>query len=150
MINVTFFSFYFPLRWHNQYSNRQCHLLTWKCQWMLLLLLCSTLFIFSERKCISKSWRKLMNYNRIPWLFTDFDNIKDFPWLFKKFPDFSLMVATVLFKSFYISEGFADRWMSWPGLHNYNLIVKLILIFSWLGYIFLVCKEQRLKVPLKI
>ena len=26
-----------------------------------------------------------MNYkpeNRIPWLFTDFDNIKDFPWLF--------------------------------------------------------------------
>ena len=32
----------------------------------------------------------------------------------------------------------------------YNLIVKLILIFSWLGYIFLVCKEQRLKVPLKI
>ena len=27
-----------------------------------------------------------MNYkpvSRIPWLFTDFDNIKDFPWLFK-------------------------------------------------------------------
>ena len=26
-----------------------------------------------------------MNYkpeNRIPWLFTDFDNINDFPWLF--------------------------------------------------------------------
>ena len=26
-----------------------------------------------------------MNYkpeNKIPWLFTDFDNIKDFPWLF--------------------------------------------------------------------
>ena len=26
-----------------------------------------------------------MNYkmeNRIPWLFTDFDNIKDLPWLF--------------------------------------------------------------------
>ena len=26
-----------------------------------------------------------MNYkpeNRIPWLFTDFDNVKDFPWLF--------------------------------------------------------------------
>ena len=120
MINVTFFSFYFPLRWHNQYCNWQCHLLTWKCQWMLLLSLCSTLFIFSERKCISKSWRKLMNSkpeNRIPWLFTDFDNIKDFSWLFKKFPDFSLMMATVLFKSFYISEGFADRWMSWPGLH---------------------------------
>ena len=44
-----------------------------------------SLFIFSERKCISRSWRKLMNYKpekRIPWLFTDFDNIKDFPWLF--------------------------------------------------------------------
>ena len=27
--------------------------------------------------------------NRIPLLFTDFDNMKDFPWLFKKFPDFS-------------------------------------------------------------
>ena len=42
----------------------------------LLCLLCSILFIFSERKCILKSWRKLMNYKpekRIPWLFTDFD-----------------------------------------------------------------------------
>jgi len=31
-----------------------------------------------------------MNYkpeNGIPWLFTDFDNIYNFPWLFKKFPD---------------------------------------------------------------
>ena len=28
--------------------------------------------------------------NRIPWLLTDFDNIKDFPWLLKKFFDFSL------------------------------------------------------------
>ena len=70
-----------------------------------------SLFIFSERKCISRSWRKLINYKpqkRIPWLFTDFDNIKDFPWLFKKipwlfpnlekfsfFPDFSLTVATL-------------------------------------------------------
>ena len=38
--------------------------------------------------------------NRIPWLFTDFDSIKDFRWLFpdlKQFsflPDFSLTVAT--------------------------------------------------------
>ena len=34
-----------------------------------------------------------MNYkpqNRILWLFTDFDSINNFPWLFKKFPDFSL------------------------------------------------------------
>ena len=53
-----------------------------------------------------------MNYtpqNRFPRLFTDFDNIKDFPWLFKKiswlfpdlekfsfFSDFSLTVATLL------------------------------------------------------
>ena len=71
-----------------------------------LCLLCSTVFIFSERKFISKSWGKLMNYkpeNRILWLFTDFDNIKDFPWLFPDlekfsfFPDFSLTVATLYF-----------------------------------------------------
>ena len=50
----------------------------------LLCLPCSILFIFSERKCISKSWRKLMNYkpeNRIPWPFTDFEKFV-FPWLF--------------------------------------------------------------------
>ena len=65
-----------------------------------LCLLCSILFIFSERKCISKPWRKLMNYkpeNRIPLLLTDFDNIKDFPWLLKKFPDFSLTLKNFLF-----------------------------------------------------
>ena len=45
------------------------------------------------------SWRKLMNYkpeNRIPSLFIDFDNIKDLTWLFKKFPDVSLTVATLI------------------------------------------------------
>ena len=50
----------------------------------LLFLPCSILFIFSKRKCISKSWRKLMNYkpeNRIPWPFTDFEKFV-FPWLF--------------------------------------------------------------------
>ena len=65
-----------------------------------LCLLCSMLFIFSERKCISKPWRKLMNNkpeNRIPWLLTDFDNIKDFPWLLKKFPDFCLTLKNFLF-----------------------------------------------------
>ena len=70
-----------------------------------LFLPCTILFVFSERKCISKSWRKVMNYkleNRIPWLFTDFDNIKDFPWLFPDlekcsfFPDFSLTMATLI------------------------------------------------------
>ena len=142
MINVTFFSFYFPLSWHNQYCNRQCHLLTWKCQWMLLLLLCSTLFIFSERKCISKSWRKLMNSkpeNRIPWLFTDFlKNFLTFPWWWQ--PCYLNRVISV--RVLLIGE--------WVDRTPYNLRVILILIFSWLGYIFLVCKEQRLKVPLKI
>ena len=41
-----------------------------------------------------------MNYkpeNRIPWLLTDFDNIKDFPWLLKKFPDFSLTLKNFRF-----------------------------------------------------
>ena len=45
-----------------------------------------------------------MNYkpeNRFPWLFNDFDNIKNFAWLFRYlekfsfFPDFSLTVATL-------------------------------------------------------
>ena len=56
------------------------------CRVSTLSFLRSTVFIFSDRKCISRSWRKLMNYkpdNRIPSLFTDFDNIKDFLWLFK-------------------------------------------------------------------
>ena len=73
-----------------------------------LFLPCTILFVFSERKCISKSWRKVMNYkleNRIPWLFTDFDNIKDFPWLFKKFPDFSLTL-----KNFQFSLTFPWLW----------------------------------------
>ena len=71
----------------------------WVSNW-LLCLLCNILFIFSERKYNSKSWRKLVNYkqeNRIPWLFTDFDNIKDFPWLLKKFPDFSLTLKNFQF-----------------------------------------------------
>ena len=40
--------------------------------------------------------------NRIPWLFTDFDSIKDFRWLFPDLeklsflPDFSLTVATLI------------------------------------------------------
>ena len=76
-----------------------------------LFLPCTILFVFSERKCISKSWRKVMNYkpeNRIPWLFTDFDNIKDFPWLFKKFPDFSLTLKNVHF-----SLTFPWPWQPW-------------------------------------
>ena len=84
----------------------RCRVSNWS-----LCLLCSMLLIFSERKCISKFWRKLINYkpeNRIPWLFTDLDNIKDSPRLFKKipwsfpdhekfsfFPDLSLTVATL-------------------------------------------------------
>ena len=48
-----------------------------------------------------------MNYkleNRIPRLFTDFENTKDFPWLFPDlverpfFPDFSLTVTTLILK----------------------------------------------------
>lgn len=48
-----------------------------------------------------------MNYkleNRIPGLFTDFENTKDFPWLFPDlverpfFPDFSLTVTILILK----------------------------------------------------
>ena len=44
-----------------------------------------------------------MNYKpekRILWLFTDFDDVKDFPWLFKKFPDFSLTLKILFFPDF--------------------------------------------------
>ena len=30
---------------------------------------------------------------QIPWLFTDFDYIKEFPWHFKKFPNLFMIVA---------------------------------------------------------
>ena len=81
----------------------------------LLCLLCSILFVFSKRKCISKSWRKLMNYkpeNRIPLLFTDFDNIKDFPWLFSYLEKFlfSLTVAT-LSQQFALQLAWLAQWI---------------------------------------
>ena len=78
-----------------------------------LCLLCSILIIFFKRKCISKSWRRLMNYkpeNRIPWPFTEFDSNKDFPRLFKKFPDFSPTL-----KNFCFSLTFP-----WPWQPRYN------------------------------
>ena len=93
----------------------------------LLCLLCNILFFFSKRKCISKSWRKLMNYtpeNRIPWLFTDFENIKDFPWLFPYleefsfFLDFSLTMAT-LSQQFALQLAWLAQWIEhcvWSGL----------------------------------
>ena len=65
-----------------------------------LCLLCSILHLFQKKNCILTSWRKLTNYkpeNRIPWLFTDFDNIKAFPRFFKKFPDFSLTLKSFRF-----------------------------------------------------
>ena len=91
------------------------------CRVSTLSFLRSTVFIFSDRKCISRSWRKLMNYkpdNRIPSLFTDFDNIKDFPWLFKKFTDFSLTLKKFSFfpdfsltlKTFRLSLTFPSTW----------------------------------------
>ena len=49
-----------------------------------------------------------MNYkpeNRIPWLLTDFDNINDFPWLFKKFPDFSLTLIMFVFPWLFPDRG---------------------------------------------
>ena len=67
---------------------------------------------FSERKCISKSWRKLMNYkpeNRIPWLSLTLTIAKIFPEIprlfpdlekFSVFPDFSLTVATPFLQRF--------------------------------------------------
>ena len=65
-----------------------------------LCLLCSILIIFSKRKCISKSWRRLMNYkpeNRIPWPFTEYQRLS--PTL----------------KNFYFSQTFP-----WPWQPRYN------------------------------
>ena len=55
---------------------------------------------FPRENAFQNCWRSLMNYrpeNRIPWPFTDFDNTKDFPRLFKKFPDFSLTLKIFVF-----------------------------------------------------
>ena len=66
-----------------------------------------------------------MNYkkeNRIPWLFNDFDDIKDFPWLFPDLekcsfsPDFSLTVATLnKHKRVWVLVRLADteRFLGW-------------------------------------
>ena len=51
-------------------------------------LLYSIHFLFSRRKCIEKSCRKLISYkpeHGIPWLFTDFANIIDFSLTLKNF-----------------------------------------------------------------
>ena len=67
----------------------RCRVSNWS-----LCLLYSIPFIFCERKCISKSWRKLMNYKfpdfsltlTIPKIFLDFlKNFLTFPWPSKIF-----------------------------------------------------------------
>lgn len=63
-------------------------------------------FLFFPKEKAFQSERKLMNCtpeNRIPWLFTDYDNIKDFPGLFQKFPDFSWPWKIFVF-----------LWLPWP------------------------------------
>ena len=49
-------------------------------------LLCSILFVFSGRKCISKSWRKLINYKPENTILPDFSLTLT---ISKIFPDFS-------------------------------------------------------------
>ena len=67
-----------------------------------------------------------MNYkpeNRIPWQFTDFDNIRDFPWLFKKFPDFSPTL-----KNFRFSLASPWLWQPWSQYQTipYTLFVSVV------------------------
>lgn len=75
---------------HNEFHWLQLpHVSGVRCQIDCYLLALQHTFHPSRRKCISKSW-KLTHYtqeDRIPSLFTNFDNIKDFPC-------FSLTVAT--------------------------------------------------------
>ena len=58
---------------------------------------------------------ELMNYkleNRIPWLFTDFANIKNFPWLFpdRGNPGFSVAFYKMKFGSF-VSIDLGHVWV---------------------------------------
>ena len=76
-----------------------------------------------------KSCRKLISYkpeNGIPRLFTDFANIKDFPWLFKKFPDFSLTLKKFSFlPDFYLTV--ATLWKETQDKQKVNGIVMGIV-----------------------
>ena len=79
----------------------------WVSNWSVSLL-CWIHSVFLRRKCIEKSCRKLISCkpeNGIPWLFTDFANIKDFPGLLKKFPDFSLTFKNFVFPWLFLDRG---------------------------------------------
>ena len=93
-----------------------------------LCLLYSLLFIFSKSKCISKAWRKLMNYkqeNRIPWLSLTLTISKIFPDLtFKKFPAFSLTL-----NNFRFSPSFPRPWQPWTRVKRKILTRKWKLKF---------------------
>ena len=84
-----------------------------------------------------KSWRKLRNYKpekRIPWLFTDFDNIKDFPWPWKILvsPDVSLTVA-ILVPGWYLRAKYTDTWIRSVFFPNvYSLYRYKTNIGNWL------------------
>ena len=58
----------------------------WESNWSVSLLY-SMHLIFFRRKCIEKSYRKLISNK--PTYFPDFANIKDFPWLFSDLETFS-------------------------------------------------------------
>ena len=98
-------------------------------------------YIFSKGKCISKSWRKLTNYkpeNRIPWLFTDFDNIKDFSWLFlyvekfSFFPNFSLTVATLIYQK--LNKKLLTRSSSKSTMVFLRIISPVDALFDGIGF----------------
>ena len=113
----------------------RCRVSNWS-----LCLLYSIPFIFCEGKCISKSWRKLMNYKfpdfsltlTIPKIFLDFLKIS---WLFPDhqkflfFLDFSLTMAT-LFHYYKLEMSLKSAltlnkvWMTF--IHHYHVnFIKL-------------------------
>ena len=53
------------------------------------------LSLFSNSLHFSRDF--VRNENSIPRLFTDFDNIKDFPWLFNKFPELEKIFFSLIF-----------------------------------------------------
>ena len=65
-------------------------------------------------KILKKTYELIKPENRIPWLFTDFDNIKDFPWLFpylEKFSFFPDHSNPSLLQRFALQLAWLAQWM---------------------------------------
>ena len=67
-------------------------------------------------------------HSQIPWLFTNFDSIKEFPWLLRKFRLFPDLENVSFFPNFSLTEA-TLRWQSW-GFKRYRQLHQIFLPFE--------------------